>query len=240
MYKNKKCLAIITARGGSKGLPGKNIKVLLGKPLIVWTIEKSLESQYLDRVIVSTDSDEIAIIARNHGVDVPFKRPRRISGDSVDSYAVIFHAIEYLALRGNVFDYVALLEPTSPLRKKDDIDRAIKKLIDNEKRADSLVSFGKVKLEHPAVIKKMDNNGYMVPYEKKPEKATRRQEFSPVYFPYGVIYLTKIKALYRYQSFYQKRTIPYFVDRWQCYEVDDIYDFIAIETILSQKIDNFP
>jgi CMP-N,N'-diacetyllegionaminic acid synthase len=238
MYKNKRILAVITARGGSKGLPGKNIKPLLGKPLIVWTIEKALESACFDRVIVSTDSDGIAAVAKKHGAEVPFKRPKRLSGDRVGSYDVVTHAIEYLARKGDVFDYVALLEPTSPLRKKGDIDRAIAKLIDNGKSADSLVSFGQVTLEHPAVIKKVNSRGYMVPYVKNPEKATGRQGYSPAYFPYGVIYLTRISALYRYQSFYQPRTIPYFVERWQCYEVDDIYDLMVIETILKNKKDD--
>lgn len=236
MYKDKRILAVITARGGSKGLPGKNIKPLLGKPLIVWTIEKALESACLDRVIVSTDSDEIAAVAKKNGAEVPFKRPKRLSGDRVGSYDVVIHAIEYLVRKGDIFDYVALLEPTSPLRKRGDIDQAITKLIDNEKGADSLVSFGQVTLEHPAVIKKISSKGYMVPYVKNPEKATGRQGYSPAYFPYGVIYLTKIASLYKHQSFYQSRTIPYFVERWQCYEVDDIYDLMAIETILRHKI----
>ncbi|HOE16852.1 MAG TPA: acylneuraminate cytidylyltransferase family protein [Syntrophorhabdaceae bacterium] len=238
MYKGRRILAVITARGGSKGLPGKNIKPLLGKPLIVWTIEKALESDYIDRVVVSTDSGDIAAIAKGHGAEVPFKRPKRLSGDRVGSYDVVAHAIEYLARKGDVFDYVALLEPTSPLRKKGDIDRAIMKLVDDEKRADSLVSFGQVTLEHPAVIKKLSSGGFMVPYVKNPEKATGRQGYSPVYFPYGVIYITKISSFYRYQGFYQPRTIPYFVERWQCYEVDDMYDLMAIETILSYRKDD--
>lgn len=238
MYKDRRILAVITARGGSKGLPGKNIKPLLGKPLIAWTIEKALESACIDRVIVSTDSDEIAGIAREYGAEVPFRRPKRLSGDKVGSYDVVAHAIEYLARRGDTFGYVALLEPTSPLRKKGDLDRAIIKLIDNEKRADSLVSFGQVTLEHPAVIKKLSIKGFMVPYVKRPEQATGRQGFSPAYFPYGVIYITKVDAFYKYHGFYQPKTIPYFVERWQCYEVDDIYDFMVIETILRYKEDD--
>ncbi|MCX5807599.1 MAG: acylneuraminate cytidylyltransferase family protein [Proteobacteria bacterium] len=238
MYKDKKCLAVITARGGSKGLPGKNIKILLGKPLIAWTIEKGLESKYIDRVIVSTDSDEIAAVSKKYGAEVPFMRPEELSGDSMGSFDVVVHAIEYLAKNGDEYDYVVLLEPTSPMRKKGDLDNAIANLIDKEKEADSLVSLGRVNLEHPAVIKKVNDKGYMVPYIKKPEKATGRQGFSLAYFPYGVIYITKIKALYKYKSFYQRRTIPYFVERWQCYEVDDIYDFMIIETIMQERIND--
>lgn len=238
MYKERKCLAVITARGGSKGLPGKNIKILLGKPLIAWTIEKALESKYIDRVIVSTDSNEIAAVAEQYGAEVPFMRPEELSGDNIGSFDVVAHAIGYLAEKGDEYDYVTLLEPTSPMRKKGDLDNAIATLIDKEKEADSLVSLGRVNLEHPAVIKKVDDKGYMVPYIKKPEKATGRQGFSPAYFPYGVIYITKIEALYKYKSFYQRRTIPYFVERWQCYEVDDIYDFMIIETIMQERIND--
>ena len=238
MYKDRKCLAIITARGGSKGLPGKNIKTLLGKPLIAWTIEKGLESKYIDRVIVSTDSAEIASIAEKYGAEVPFMRPEELSGDNIGSYDVVAHAIDYLVKNGDEYDYVVLLEPTSPMRKKDDLDNGIASLIDKEKEADSLVSLGRVILEHPAVIKKVNDKGYMEPYVKRPEKATGRQGFSPAYFPYGVIYLTKIKALYKYKSFYQRKTIPYFIERWQCYEVDDIYDFLAIEAIFKEYLRN--
>jgi CMP-N-acetylneuraminic acid synthetase len=238
MYKGRKCLAVITARGGSKGLPGKNIKILLGKPLIVWTIEKALESGYIDRVIVSTDSDEIAAAAERHGAEVPFRRPEKLSGDNIGSFDVVAHAIEYLAKNGDEYDYVVLLEPTSPMRKKGDLDSAIAALIDKEKEADSLVSLGRVNLEHPAVIKKVNDMGFMEPYVERPEKATGRQGFSPAYFPYGVIYFTKISSLYEYKSFYQPRTIPYFVERWQCYEVDDIYDFMIIETIMRERIND--
>jgi CMP-N-acetylneuraminic acid synthetase len=238
MYKERRCLAVITARGGSKGLPGKNIKVLLGKPLIAWTIEKALESKCIDRVVVSTDSDEIAAVAENCGAEVPFKRPEKLSGDNVGSFDVVAHAIEYLAEKGDEYDYVILLEPTSPMRKKGDLDSAIAALIDKEKEADSLVSLGRVNLEHPAVIKKVNDMGFMEPYVERPEKATGRQGFSPAYFPYGVIYFTKISSLYEYKSFYQPRTIPYFVERWQCYEVDDIYDFMIIETIMRERIND--
>jgi CMP-N,N'-diacetyllegionaminic acid synthase len=236
MYKDRRCLAVITARGGSKGLPGKNIKILLGKPLIAWTIEKALESKYLDKVVVSTDSDEIADVAEQYGAEVPFKRPKKLSGDNIGSFEVVVHAIEYLVKKGDEYDYVVLLEPTSPMRKKGDLDNAIATLIDREKEADSLVSLGKVNLEHPAVMKKVDDKGYMIPYMRRPEKVTGRQGLSPAYFPYGVIYLTKIDALYKHKSFYQNKTIPYFIERWQCYEVDDIYDFMAIEAILREKI----
>lgn len=238
MFKERKCLAVITARGGSKGLPGKNIKVLLGKPLIAWTIEKALESKCIDRVVVSTDSDEIASVARKYGAEVPFMRPVELSGDNIGSFDVVAHAIEYLAKNGDEYDYVVLLEPTSPMRKKGDLDNAITALIDKEEEADSLVSLGRVNLEHPAVIKKVNDTGFMEPYVEKPEKATGRQGFSPAYFPYGVIYLTKINALYKHKSFYQPRTMPHFIERWQCYEVDDIYDFMIIETIMRERMND--
>ncbi|CEO88250.1 acylneuraminate cytidylyltransferase family protein [Syntrophaceticus schinkii] len=126
MYKGKKILGLIPARGGSKGLPGKNIKPLCGKPLIAWAIEQGLASKYLDKVIVSTDDEEIAKVSRSFGAEVPFMRPGELATDAAKTIDVVVHALEFLKQRGGLeFDYLALLEPTSPLRKNGDIDKSI-------------------------------------------------------------------------------------------------------------------
>ena len=122
MYNNKKILAIIPARGGSKGLPGKNIKPLCGKPLIGWSIEQAQASEYIDEIFVSTDSSEIAAVAESFGVKVPFLRPSELATDTSPSSAFVLHTINYYRSKGHEFDYILLLEPTSPLRKKGDID----------------------------------------------------------------------------------------------------------------------
>src|SRR3990172_8434607 len=147
MYKGKSVLGIIPARGGSKGLSRKNIRLLAGKPLIAWTIEQANTSKYLDKVIVNTDDQQIADTAKKYGADVPFLRPRELAGDTTPMIDVIFHTLNFFKNSGTAFDYLALLEPTSPLRADHDIDNAIQKLI-SETDADSLVSVGEVHLEH--------------------------------------------------------------------------------------------
>ncbi|MCX6112252.1 MAG: acylneuraminate cytidylyltransferase family protein, partial [Proteobacteria bacterium] len=157
MYNDKKILAVIPARGGSKGLPDKNIKKLYNKPLIVWSIEQAKESKYIDRVIVSTDSNEIAKIAVDHGAEVPFIRPSELAKDNTPTIDVLVHLINHLENNGSKYDILLLLEPTSPLRKRGDIDNAMKAFIDNYKNADSVISLGEVHLENPHAIKTIEN-----------------------------------------------------------------------------------
>ncbi len=233
MIQSKKIIGIIPARGGSKGLPGKNIKNLAGKPLIAWSIEQAKKSKLIDKLIVNTDSKEIAKIVQKYGAEVPFLRPKELARDKSSIYDAIFHSLDWFKKNGSNFDIVVLLEPTSPLRRENDIDNAIKLFLKNYKQADSLVSVGEVHLENPSMTLKIDGK-YTKPYMKT--DFSRRQELPKVYFPYGVIYLSKVKMLEKYRKFYQKRTIPYLIERWQNYEVDDIYDFTCIEAVLKQKL----
>lgn len=230
MYRQRSVLGVIPARGGSKGLPRKNVLPLAGRPLIAWTIEQAKASRHLDRCVVTTEDEEIAAIARRWGGDVPFLRPRELGGDATPTIEVLRHVLGAL---GTSYDYIALLEPTSPLRRKDDIDHAIEQLVDREQEADSLVSLGAVHLEHPCILKRL-SGGYVVPYLEAPLKVTRRQELEEALFPYGVIYLSKREALLRTGTFYQERTLPYPIERWQNYEVDDAHDLACIEAVLKQ------
>jgi len=235
MYNGKTFLAIIPARGGSKGLPRKNIRSLLGKPLIAWTIEQALKSKYLDEVIVSTEDKEISEIAKKFGAKIPFLRPIELAQDDTPTFDVIKHAVEFYKENLNKeFDYIVLLEPTSPLRDREDIDKAIAKIAESEEIYDSLVSLGKVHLEHPSIMKLIKGN-YVIPYSQD-KNFTRRQELDDVYFPYGVVYISKTDKLMRYKTFYQDRTGFYLIERWQCYEIDDIYDFICVEAIIKEKL----
>jgi len=231
MYKQKKILGLIPARGGSKRLPGKNIKVLNNKPLIAWTIEQALNSKFLDKVIVSTDDKEIAHISKQFRAEVPFIRPDELSSDKALSIDVAIHALEFLKTSREEYDYLALLEPTSPLRKPDDIDNGIRKLIDLPE-ADGLVSWGLVHLEHPMIVKRLKNN-FMVPYTNLPQ-IKQSQEADEAYFPYGVIYLSKVESLYKNNTFYPEKTIPLLIERWQNYEIDDEVDFFVIEILIKK------
>ncbi|MBI4650897.1 acylneuraminate cytidylyltransferase family protein [Candidatus Desantisbacteria bacterium] len=234
MYKNKKILAIIPARGGSKGLPRKNILQLAGKPLIAWTIENAKQSKYIDKIIVSTDDSEIMEISKKYGAEVPFKRPDDLATDKAPSSGVILHAIDFLEKQNDYYDYICLLEPTSPLRKESDLDSAIKKLIDTN-NADSLVSLGEVHLEHPDIIKKIEGD-FIKPYLEVKTQITQRQQLNKAYFPYGVAYICKIDVYKETKTFYNTNTAYYEIERWQNYEIDDKWDFYCIEAILKEKI----
>ncbi|MFZ5639688.1 MAG: cytidylyltransferase domain-containing protein [Bacillota bacterium] len=235
MYKGKRILGLIPARGGSKGLPGKNIRPMLGKPLIAWTIGQALACKYLDKVIVSTDDEKIADTAKKYGADVPFFRPEELATDEARSVDVIFHALDFFKQQNYEFDYVVLLQPTSPLRTTNDIDRSIISLIENDDRADSLISVGELSHGHPHIVQKIDDKGFIQPFCDIKAVAARRQELSNAYLPYGVIFLAKTDSLRKYETFYQKRTLPFIIERWQHYEIDDIYDFMAAEMILKEK-----
>jgi CMP-N-acetylneuraminic acid synthetase len=234
MYNGKKIIAIIPARGGSKGLPYKNIKNMNGKPLIAWTIESALSSKLLDRIFVSTDDKEIRDVSVKIGLDIPFMRPSKFAQDSSPTWELVIHALDKFKKLGEDFDYIALLEPTSPLRKKNDIDNAIKILLDNFKD-DTLVSVGEIHTEHPKIVKKLDSKGYVKQYINSKNQFYQRQQFDKAYFPYGVIYLSKVDTFYVQKKFYTDKTIPYEIERWQNYEIDDFLDFKIIEEIIKNK-----
>jgi CMP-N,N'-diacetyllegionaminic acid synthase len=233
MINGKKILAIIPARGGSKGLPGKNIRPLLGKPLIAWTIEQAQNSKYIDEIFLSTDSADIAKISEDFGVKTPFLRPKDLSSDLATSTDVVSHVITHYETQELFFDFIILLEPTSPLRKENDIDCAIELLLKNES-ADGIISLGEIHLEHPMIVKKTNSIGKIVPYVKNLRRISQRQLADEAYFPYGVIYMIKTKIFKRKRSFYTNNIIPYFIERWQNYEVDDICDFYAVEAIFNK------
>ena len=238
MYKNKKILAIIPARGGSKGLPKKNIRIFLGKPLIVWSIEQAKRSNYVDAILVSTENQEIANVARKNGIQVPFLRPKALATDKSPSIDLIIHALDWFEKKGKLFDILVLLQPTSPLRKRNDLDSAIKKLIDNGDKANCVIGLGEVLHENPYLIKKVDN-GYVshVIKMKKNSNTHQRQQLPKSYFPYGVIFASKVTTLRKEKTFYQKKTMPYFIERWQNFDIDDIYDFLCAEAIIKDKLD---
>lgn len=235
MYKNKKILAIIPARGGSKGLPNKNIKRLLGKPLIGWTIEQAKNSRYVTDIYISTDSQAIATVSESFGVNVSELRPAELATDSATSVSLVNYAIDRLKKEGKEFDYFILLEPTSPLRDADDLDNMIQLAIDNS-TAYGVVSLGEIHMEHPLIAKKINKQQQIVSYISDARKITQRQQANTAYFPYGVGYLVKVQEFLHRQEFYNEDSLPYFIKRHQCYEIDDIYDFLCVEAVLNNII----
>lgn len=231
MIEQRTAIGIIAARAGSKGLPGKNTRLLCGKPLIVWSIEKALRSRYLDRVIVTTDGEEIATIARAAGAEVPFIRPAELATDTANSYDVIRHALGHLA--PTAFDYTVLLEPTSPLREDDDIDRTIEGLDQARDRFDSIVTLGEVH-EHPSIMKKLHEQA-IEPFVPNMILTSRRQDAQPAYFPYGVAYAAKTQVLLSENTFYTHRCMGLPIQRYQNYEIDDLFDFLCVEAVMKHQ-----
>ena len=234
MYKNKTFLGIIPARGGSKGLPGKNIKELCGKPLIAWSIESGLKSKYLDEVMVTTDSKDIANIAKQYGASVPFLRPDVLASDTATSFDAIKHTIEFYKNEfDKEFDYIVLLEPTSPLRETSDIDIAIEQLFNSN--ADSIVGICKTEDQNPAFLVFKNEKDFISGYENHDMKVLRRQDIKDVYFFEGTIYISKTDVLLNKKTFYHENTIGYVVPKYKSLEIDDIDDFIMVEAIMKHK-----
>ena len=233
MKYNNKILGLILARGGSKGIKYKNITKLCGKPLIAWTINSALKSKSLTDVILSTDSTEIAKVGKKFGVSVPFIRPSRFANDTSSSIDAIEHAIKWLKRKGKNYEFVVLLEPTSPLREHNDIDQAIKKII--KLKAQSLVSVSKVESINPDHLYKKSNVEKIVPIKSFKKKYIRRQDLEPIYFMEGTIYISKVSTLLRKKTFCHKNTLMYVVPKWKSLEIDDSLDLILAKTIIQNK-----
>lgn len=231
MIGNKTAIGIIPARAGSKGLPGKNTRLLCGKPLIAWTIEKALRSSLLDVVVVSTDGADIADIARAAGAQVPFLRPAELATDTASTYDVIRHVLKHHSPRD--FDYTVLLEPTSPLREDDDIDRVLLSLDESSQDFDSIVTLGQVH-EHPSIMKRLQDKAVR-PYVENLAMAGRRQDADAAYFPYGVAYAAKTAVLLEENTFYTKRCMGFPIQRYQNYEIDDLQDFLCVEAVMKHQ-----
>lgn len=233
MINNYRVLAIIPARLNSKGLKKKNIKKLNGFPLISYSIKSAKKSKFVDKIFVSTESKIIKKIAEKYGADVDFLRPKKLSLDHSKTFDVIKHVITVMKKKGLQFEYVALIEPTSPLRKKNDIDKAITLLHKNRNNFDSLISVGEIS-QLPNLLKKIIINNKIVSAFPKLKKISRRQDSQDYFFPYGVVYLAKIKNLLHERTFYCKNSLGMKIDRFQCYEIDDIDDLICVEALLKK------
>jgi len=230
---NARVLGLITARGGSKGLPGKNIRPLCGKPLIEWSISAAKAASCIDHIVVSTDDAAIAEVARRAGADVPFERPSELATDSASSVDVVIHAIDTLAKTDLAFDIVVLLEPTSPLREPFDIDEAVQRLI--QTGAGAVVSVCRAVNTHPAFMFSLDEKGRLRPYLERHPTGLRRQDIDPVFFLDGTLYASRIDVLKTKRSFYHEDTVAFEVPKWKSLEIDDPDDFIMVEALMAKR-----
>lgn len=225
-----KVLGIIPARGGSKGILRKNITALSGRPLIFYTINEAKKVDALSRILVSTDDQEIADLAQAHGVEVPFLRSKKHSGDKSKTVDAVIECISRL---DEEFDAICLLQPTAPLRSKEDIIQAIE-LFKNS-QADSLVSVTRLEEPHPYKLKKIEN-GLVQPFITGTSSELPRQSLPPVYSINGAIYLTLTDTLLKKQSFFGDVTIPYIMPPERSVNIDSKLDLLLAEIILKENL----
>lgn len=232
MLNGKTFLAIILARGGSKGIPGKNIKIVANKPLIAWTIEAARKSKYVDRIIVSTDYEQIAKISKKWGADAPFIRPKKYAGDKATSESALLHTLNWILKNENkIYDYFILLQPTSPLRTTRHINEAIEKLVTKTK-ADSLVAVKDVD-KNPLLIRRIIKGGFLEKFLKSNTNQIRRQDAAKLCVPNGSIYITKTKQFLKTGNLEQK-CIFYKMDKVSSLDVDELSD-LKMASILLKK-----
>lgn len=222
-----KVLAVIPARGGSKGIPRKNIKPLAGKPLIAWTIEAALKAQGIDRVIVSTEDKEIGSVAKQFGAEVPFMRPLALAQDDTPGIAPVLHAIEQL----RDYDWVLLLQPTSPLRSVEDIEGIIR--FCRDEAAPSAVSVTQVS-KHPFWMYQRDDQNRLQPLIPNRPEITRRQEFPSVYVLNGAMYLARTDWLIQNQGFIGSETLGYSIPEERSVDLDTPQDWCWVEFLIEQ------
>ncbi len=226
-------IGLIPARGGSKGIPGKNIRKIAGKPLIAWTIQAALESNILKRIIVSTDDTNIAKVARDWGAEVPFLRPAEFASDTSSQFSVVEHALRWLEEHeGHSSRYCLLLQPTSPLRTKEDILNSQK--IANAKDATAVVSVCEAN-PHPYLVKTIRRDGTLENFIPLNTTIDRRQDMPPAYSLNGAIYLNRIDSLVKERTFVPKDAIAYIMPEERSIDIDTPLDFRIAEFILANR-----
>ena len=234
-----KVIGLITARGGSKGLPGKNIKPLLGKPLIAYTIEAAKKSGVFDRIILSTDDPKIAEVAKQYGCEVPFMRPAEFATDNASHMDVVLHAVNWLqANEGYRPDYVMILQPTSPMRQAKHIRDSVELII--KTGADSVFSVAKLPEEfsqYKAML--IDKDGYLKLTTGEPiyKRVARRQEVVPNYYSAGLVYLFRTELLFNKDNpnFYGDKVVPYIVEEKYAADINTPQDWQKAEEIMRNE-----
>lgn len=231
-----KVLAVIPARGGSKGVPRKNIRSVCGKPLIAYTIETALAARHLlSRIIVSTDDKEIAEISRSYGAEVPFLRPSELADDKAPTIAVLDHAIRYSEKEQSTrYDWICLLQPTEPFRTVDDIRDSMRLV--QEGGCDSVISVVQVFSVHPTLMKRIAN-GCLLPYCIEEPEGTRRQDYDPpAYMRNGAIYLTRRDVVMEKHSIWGDVVRPYIMPPERSIGVDSELDLKLAEVVMRERL----
>jgi CMP-N-acetylneuraminic acid synthetase len=232
----EKILAVIPARGGSKGVPRKNIRLLCGKPLIAYTIETALAARHLlYRVIVSTDDDEITTVALEYGAEVPFLRPAELSGDEVPTLPVLQHAVNFVEKMNQIIlDWVLVLQPTAPFRTVEDIEASI--ALAMEGGCDSVISVVRVFSVHPILMKRIEENR-LLPYCLEEKEGIRRQDYQPpAYMRNGAIYLTRRHVLMELSSIWGEVIRPYVMPHERSLGIDSELELKLVEILMQERM----
>jgi CMP-N,N'-diacetyllegionaminic acid synthase len=226
-------LAIIPARGGSRGVPRKNIQMVAGRPLIAWTIDAARSASVVTRIVVSTDSDEIADVARRSGAEVPLMRPRELAEDDTPGIAPVLHTVEWLR-HHECYEplHVVVLQPTSPLRSAADIDAAM--ALRTRRDAAAVVSVCPTP-HHPAWTKSIDAEGYLTNLGGS-DDTTPRQQLAPAYVLNGAIYLIRRDVLLERRSLYADRTCAYVMPIERSLDIDSPWDLHIADLVLSARL----
>lgn len=231
MLNSHKILGIIPARGGSKGVPRKNLKQLAGKPLLAWTFEAARNSAYLDRIILSSEDDEIINAAKVMGLEVPFVRPVHLAHDNTPGIDPVLHALDYF--KAENYSFVVLLQPTSPLRKAEDIDGAIRLCL--ETNAPACVSV--TQAAHPPWWTfRLDGQKRLLPCMDAEQMPKRRQDAPAAYALNGAVYVARCDYLQTAKSFIGPETIGYVMPEERALDIDRELDFVIAEAVIKASI----
>ena len=222
-------ISIIPARGGSKGIPRKNIKLLNGKPLISYSIDASNSCSLIDDTYVSTEDAEISEISKGNNAEV-IERPDELAGDDSSSIDVILHVLDYLENRGELPDLFVLLQPTSPLRTSEDIEASINLFLESD--CDSLVSV--CELDHRSLLNFSLEDGFLVQNNNEALFNSRRQDIPTHYSLNGAIYITTPEFIRKNKSFYSDKTIPHVMSKEKSIDIDTSFDFKLAEFLLNE------
>lgn len=224
IYNIMKIVAIIPARGGSKGIPRKNLINFLGKPLMQWSIEAALKSKYITDVVVSSDDDEILNEAKKNNSVFRIKRPSELAQDNSKTEPVLAHVLE--SLKDRDFDFLILLQPTSPLRTSKEIDLAFEKIVNSN--ANSLISVCELE-HHPYKSFKIDDKGYLKGIINNDFPFFPRQELPKTYRANGAIYIIKVEDFLKHKSLLTNKTIHYKMSQEQSLDIDTLDDLKSVE-----------
>lgn len=228
-------LGIIVARKGSKGLPGKNLKLMMGKPLVQWTGEQAQRSSRIGRLVISTDDEAVLELGRLLDIEV-LARPSELASDEASVSSVITHVLDELNIHNDEYQAVVLLEPTSPLRPIGFIDRCLDEFWANPGLI-SAVSIAEVEGQHPDFSMSLSDDGFIRPAAKEGLQHKRRQDVKPVYFLEGSFYATTLSNFRETRALHSTHTLGIVVEKWQSFEVDDLDDFIIIEALMKAHFD---